>query len=210
MRPLREALLETIAAFPGKTDRELAELILGRGKPQQSVNQLARQLEAKGRLARRTRHDGLIGNFLPSVEISAVAPDLRTTDPSNSGASADVFSEDSLKVRLQEWLAKDGWSSQIAWGKSRGIDIVAVKGNQQWVIEVKGCGSRQAMRVNYFLAILGETLQRMHSEGIDYFIALPDMPQFVGLWRRLPALAKERTGIKALFVSEDGSVRLAN
>lgn len=72
--------------------------------------------------------------------------------------------------------------------------------------EVKGRGSRQAMRVNYFLAILGETLQRMTESNARYSIALPDLPQYQGLWSRLPTLAKERTQISVLFVSEDGTV----
>jgi hypothetical protein len=62
------------------------------------------------------------------------------------------------------------------------------------------------MRVNYFLAILGELLQRMDDEATKYSIALPDLPQFRGLWDGLPTLAKTRTGITALFVSQDGSV----
>ena len=63
------------------------------------------------------------------------------------------------------------------------------------------------MRVNYFLAILGETLQRMESAETRYSITLPDVPQFRGLWQRLPELAKRRTTITALFVGADGSVR---
>jgi hypothetical protein len=74
------------------------------------------------------------------------------------------------------------------------------------VIEVKGSGSLNPMRVNYFLAVLGEILQRMHDPEALYSIALPDMAQFRGLWRRLPALAKSRTQISALFVSQSGHV----
>ena len=65
------------------------------------------------------------------------------------------------------------------------------------------------MRVNYFLAILGETLQRMSDPDANYSIALPDMPQFHGLWERLPMLAKERTKITALFVTRSGEVLVA-
>jgi hypothetical protein len=62
------------------------------------------------------------------------------------------------------------------------------------------------MRVNYFLGILGETLQRMDNPDATYSIALPDLKQFRNLWSRLPALAKERTKIDALFVNRDGTV----
>ena len=39
-----------------------------------------------------------------------------------------------------------------------------------------------------------------------YSIALPALPQFRGLWARLPELAKNRTGIGVLFVDEAGRV----
>jgi hypothetical protein len=62
------------------------------------------------------------------------------------------------------------------------------------------------MRVNYFLAIFGETFQRMDDPRARYSIALPKMRQFKGLWFRLPTLAKRRTEISALFVSQNGEV----
>ena len=62
------------------------------------------------------------------------------------------------------------------------------------------------MRVNYFLGILGETLQRMDDLFAKYSIALPDVPQFHKLWERLPQLAKRRTEITALFVTAQGAV----
>jgi hypothetical protein len=88
----------------------------------------------------------------------------------------------------------------VAWGKTRGADCVAIRGEDRWIIEAKGCWSRRAMRVNYFLAILAETLQRMDDPQTRYSIALPDLAQFRGLWQRPPDLAKERTSLTALFV----------
>jgi hypothetical protein len=67
-------------------------------------------------------------------------------------------------------------------------------------------GSLDAMRVNYFLGVLGETLQRMDDPKASYSIALPDRKQFRNLWNRLPVLAKQRTQITALFVSDGGQV----
>jgi hypothetical protein len=80
------------------------------------------------------------------------------------------------------------------------------KDDQRWIIEAKGCGSLNPMRVNYFLSILGELLQRMDDPDAHYSIALPDMKQFRGLWQRLPQLAKARTTISALFVDSHGTV----
>ena len=88
----------------------------------------------------------------------------------------------------------------------RGTDIAACRGDERWIIEVKGRGSRPEMRVNYFLAVLGEILQRMAHPQARYSIALPGLPQFRGLWARLPELGKTRTGIGVLFVDEAGRV----
>jgi hypothetical protein len=93
----------------------------------------------------------------------------------------------------------------VVWGKSRGIDIEALKQDQRWIIEAKGSGSRDPMRVNYFLCMLGETLQRMNDAKARYSIALPDHRQFRKLWARLPELVKARTEITILFVDTSGN-----
>jgi hypothetical protein len=116
------------------------------------------------------------------------------------------LSEHTLKRVLDAWLQAQGWSTHVAWRKIHGIDIEARRDAERWIIEVKGMGKLNPMRVNYFLAILGETLQRMNDPEAKYSIALPDLPQFRGLWDRLPDLAKQRTQISALFVDTDGNV----
>lgn len=58
-----EELAEMVARYPGRTDRELAELLRGPGTPQQAVNQEARRLAARGLLTRKTRPDGFIGTY---------------------------------------------------------------------------------------------------------------------------------------------------
>jgi hypothetical protein len=58
--------------------------------------------------------------------------------------------------------------------------------------------------------VLGETLQRKDDPKTVYSIALPNVKQFRNLWNRLPLLAKQRTGITALFVSADGQVEVAD
>ena len=119
-----------------------------------------------------------------------------------------VLDEDGVKRHLKAWLDAQGLGPvTVAWGHARGVDITAKhRDGRRWLIEVKGPGSRPEMRVNYFLAILGEALQRMDDPSAAYSIAFPDLPQFRGLWDRLPGLAKERTGITALFVTASGSV----
>lgn len=197
-----EQLLARVRRQPGLSDRELSELLAGKGVHPSQVNQEARLLEQRGVLVRKKRRDGILGNYPSGAEVAGDAPepDFRVV------STEECLSEDELKQVLARWLEEAGWTPQVAWGKTRGIDIDASRRDERWIIEVKGLGSLQPMRLNYFIAVLGETLQRMDDEDANYSIALPDIPQYRGLWERLPTLAKLRTRITALFVSSDGQV----
>ena len=118
----------------------------------------------------------------------------------------NFLSEEELKHFINDYYTMLGYNTTVAWGHSRGADIIAQKDNECIVIEVKGCGSRQPMRVNYFLAILGEILQRMDNSKNKYFIALPKMQQYKNLWQRLPNLSKQRTTIKLILVDKNGNL----
>lgn len=208
-------LLALLASSPGLTDREATDrLLAGTGKPPQSINALARRLEAAGVVKRLARADGLIANYLATESPGLLSPVDRAQGDQATGPAQPAVqhgdatwpSEDALKALVGRWLEAKGWDVLVKWGHARGIDMDARRGDERWIIEVKGGGSLQPMRVNYFLCILGETLQRMGDRSARYSIALPDLAQFRGLWRRLPELAKERTRITALFVNAAGSV----
>jgi hypothetical protein len=79
-----------------------------------------------------------------------------------------VFSEDQLKTALKGWLEAQEWEVEVAWAKIRGIDIHARWRTERWIIEAKGGGTLDATRVNYFLGVLGETLQRMDDPKAAY------------------------------------------
>jgi hypothetical protein len=198
---LKERIVELVKIWPGLTDREITDRLEGVSAAQQPVNQAARALAESAHFVRRSRSDGKIGNYL-STDVAA-----RPEETTSSRPVASVeLSEDDVKRGIEAWLADCGWRVVVKWGKSHGIDIEAHKGEQRWIIEAKGCGSLDPMRVNYFLSMLGELLQRMDDPRGRYSIAMPDMKQFRGLWSRLPDLAKTRTTISALFVDSSGHV----
>jgi hypothetical protein len=204
MATLAQRILGVVLEQPGITDRLLAEALFGAGTPQQRVNGECRLMETRGLLRRAARSDGLKGNYLVANNpLPSALPSV--PEPSLAIDTAEL-SEDRVKVLLQMWLRDQGWAVEIAWAKTPGIDIHAQRGDQRWIIEAKGSGSLNPMRVNYFLGVLGETLQRMNDPRANYSIALPDLRQFRNLWERLPRLAKERTGITALFVGPDGTI----
>ncbi|MEI7901764.1 MAG: MarR family transcriptional regulator [bacterium] len=205
---LKENVLQQVYNTPGRTDRELTDVIRGRGLPQQPVNQVARQLEKEGRISRlRKRVDNLIGNY-PRIGGPLVSGPVtqEQSDKVLRFDSTDDLSEDQIKKLLEAWLKSQGWRTTVAWNKTHGTDIIAERERERWVIEVKGSGSLSPMRVNYFLSILGEILQRMNDEKSHYSISLPDLKQFRNLWHRLPELAKKRTRISVIFVKKDGSI----
>jgi hypothetical protein len=180
----------------------LADRLVGQDAPQQGVNQVARQLASGGQLVRRERPDGRIGNY-PGNGAQRTASASASPVDQQPGA---FLSEDDAKRKLQAWLEAAGWKVAVVWGRGRGIDIEARRGDSRWIIEVKGQGKLGAMRVNFFLGALGELLQRMDDPQARYSVALPDLPQFRRLWHRLPTLAKERTQISALFVAGSGQI----
>ncbi len=199
---LAERIVKLLEQNPGLSDRQITDKLFGVGKPQQSVNIACRDLEKKGILTRRKVDGNPIGNYLTSQELIVPFSKSRISDDENE----NHFSEDAIKEVLENWLIAQGWKVKVAWGRDHGVDVEATNENQKWLIEVKGQGSRNAMRANYFLGILGETLQRMEDPQAKYSIALPDIQQFRNLWERLPLLAKSRTEITAIFVDKDGNV----
>lgn len=190
---LKEQILTALKDGP-MSDRELTDKLLGIRAPQQSINQMCRQLAEKGII---TRTEPPIKNILATTEY--IAPKIKKENTTH-------LSEEAVKEILNDYLIGQGWQTDVAWGSKHGIDIDARQNSERWIIEVKGSGSLNPMRVNYFISILGETLQRMDNPDARYSIALPDLKQFRNLWSRLPALAKQRTTIDIIFVSEDGTI----
>ena len=201
VEPLSARIVALVRASPGLTDREIASRLTP-GRAQQPVNGACRRLAETRVLERRPRLDGRIVNYPPNA---GPAP-LRLVPPGATPAVSLPGSEDAVKRALQRWLEADGWRVEVAWGRAHGADVVATRGGERWVLEVKGEGSLSAMRVNFFLGALGETLQRMDDPAARYAVAFPDHPQYRGLWARLPPHAKARLGLTALFVAPDGAV----
>ncbi len=196
---LKEKICDLLRKQPGLSDRQIANCLHGKDAPQQPINIACRDLEKRGLVTRQKREDGVIGNYLTE---SGPPPPPRSRDSKEKGQT-----EDGVKRAVEAWLAAKGWKVKVAWGGSRGVDITATKENQPtWIIEVKGEGAHDQAQGNYFIAILGQILQRMEDVDAIYSIALPDLPRFRGLWDRLPAGAKLCTGITAIFVSSDGTV----
>src|SRR5690606_2271948 len=141
---LPEQILEVVMRRPGLTDREISNDLRGTLAPQQPVNISAHALVVRGRLVRKKRHDGLIGNYPADGKVTAAPVVSR---PRAGAHDDEALAEDRLKAVLEAWCGSAGWATQIAWAKQRGVDIEARRGDERWLIEVKGIGSRPEMRV---------------------------------------------------------------
>jgi hypothetical protein len=197
---LQQRILSLLKEKPGMTDRQIADELLGRDKHQSPVNIACRALEKKGLNVRKTGEDGRIRNYLTGN----VPPPPDEEEVIDEG---EFLSEDQIKKMLEIELKKTGWNVDMADGGLHGIDVDAHRGKERWIIKVKGPGTRNEMRINDFIGILGELLHKMNDPNARYSIALPDLEQFRRLWKKLPGLAKERTGISIVYINKEGKIQ---
>jgi len=114
------------------------------------------------------------------------------------------LSENVIKQLLKVHLISEGWSTETYRNNHHGLDVIAIRGDEHWVIMIKG--EESADIVESFILALGSIVQVMEDPKSKYSIALPDIIPYRRLWERLPVLVKQRTAITALFVNQGGSV----
>ena len=114
--------------------------------------------------------------------------------------------EDTIKKALKAGLSIQGWEVETSMGKKHGVDITAKhKEKGIMLIEAKGEGSRNAMRVNYFLMVLGELIQKMDSPNKIYGLALPAHRQYANLIISLPDWIKQQLRLRIYLVKQQES-----
>lgn len=202
MPTLKERIVGLLAVTNGLKDRELADQLLGLGKHPSSVQQACTGLAKAGVLERRGTPRGLENHLLEPGMTALVQKAAPVTMPLLKQT------EDEVNEALRAWLLTQGWTIEsFCPGNQRGIDVVARRGEERWLIEVKGSGKTPQVEQNYMYGNLGQLLFKMTDAQAKYSVAFPDMPKFTRMWGRLPQVARERTKITALFVSVVGEVR---
>jgi hypothetical protein len=172
------------------------------------VNQTCRRLEAAGITERYVGRDGKFVNRLRQPEAGQSARSTaEPTSPHPASISAvRLIAEDQVKAAVKLHLEADCWVVKVAWGRERGIDILARRGDETLIVEAKGEAANPPQQVNYFLGALGELIQRMTVVTASYGLALPDNRQYRGLVQRLPGLARERLNLVIFYVDPAGTV----
>lgn len=200
---VKAEVIKVVSELPGITDGEIPKKF---GKRNQVINSACLALEKEGYLIRRILEtEKRIGNY--STGKLYKLQDILVSRNENS-SQKDFLQEEDVKRILTDYLKDQGWEVETAWGHLHGVDINAKRNGKKWLIEVKGPGSRDQMRQNYFQNILGEMLQRMDTVDARYSIAFPDMKQYRRLWGKFPSLAKERTGIDMILVNIKGNIEI--
>lgn len=110
---LRQKILSLLTECDAQTDRELADRLLFKGAPQQSINQTCKKLETQRLVERKPDASGKIRNTL--VRDSGIVVSVSNI-PMTVLPETAVHSEDWIKAELKKWLEKEGWSVKIAWG----------------------------------------------------------------------------------------------
>lgn len=117
--------------------------------------------------------------------------------------SCELFmDEDTVKTALVAVLQSQGWDATPSMGRKHGVDILAKQNGETMLIEAKGEGSRNAMRVNYFLMALGEILQKMNNENYRYALAFPAYRQYANLIIKLPKEIKQKLKLSIYLVKK--------
>ncbi len=112
----------------------------------------------------------------------------------------NFVSEDEVKKALSKSLIDSGWTiHKVAMGTKHGVDIEATQGQDRLLIEAKGEGTLNPMRVNNFLMVLGGLLQKMDSPDKQYGIALPAHQQYVKLIHKLPLYQKQQFKLRVFL-----------
>lgn len=92
-------------------------------------------------------------------------------------------------------------------GKHRTIDLVCSHpfSGVEWSVEAKGLTTAVGLD---FRTGLGQLIQGMEEPGIEYGLAVPDIPRFRKQVFAVPSWVVETLRIHWLFVQPDGSVKI--
>lgn len=174
-------------------DGELASML---GVGPEVIKQVIRSLTTEGYVG---RFPGKKGKFVTALTSKALTR-LYQHRPDADPPTGERLSEDQVKRAVATHLESGGWTVQVAWGRTPGIDIEARRRGERLVIEAKGEAGLQPQQHNYFVGALGELVQRLDEPNARYGLALPNHRQYHGLVDRLPDEAKKRLNFIVFWV----------
>ncbi len=91
-------VMNMLKSTPGLSDRQITDALFGPGKPQQTVNQVCRNLRRRGLIIRQNGANGVVGNFI--ADGSCVDSPVETTKKGETIAASVIPLE--LRQKMQE------------------------------------------------------------------------------------------------------------
>jgi Holliday junction resolvase-like predicted endonuclease len=214
-------VLRALQARPtGMTDEDLARLL---GKNHSHINQVCHRLADQGHIIRDAARGDIV-NKMPGDATVPQAP-AASQDANVSGMREWAW-EGNVQSRVATYLAADGWSIiRVAdtARRERGADIIAQRGGQQLLVEVKGWPSTTYARgeragqpkptqpglqaAHWFGEALTSLIRRGAEHGTCLALGLPDMPRYRALLGDA-SWALERLDITVYLVPAEGTVEI--
>ncbi|EEJ5470597.1 hypothetical protein AU693_003621 [Salmonella enterica subsp. diarizonae] len=122
----------------------------------------------------------------------------------NYPRGAEFPSEQFVQVSIEKYFSHEGFCIDT----STHVDLICrdqESGDVIWQIEAKGKTSNPGLD---FRTCLGQLVQRMTNERVNYGLAVPNIPQYINLINQTSAFAVERINITWILVDCDGSVSI--
>lgn len=109
---------------------------------------------------------------------------------------------------VQKALERYFSSQNYCFLRENHTDLVCVKEESQekWVIEAKGKTTSVGLD---FRTGLGQLVQGMQEQRVNYALAMPDIPQFVTQIKKLAPWLRRTLNLYLIFVDEAGRLRFA-
>lgn len=223
----RERIADFIRRFPGRDDDEISAAL--QIEPRQTVNQICRTLAKGAIVERRPNPTGKLGNYpLDSPRIDRASPSSETEGPSAEAvtdATKEWFWGGNVADAVAKYLEEQGWriiSQADTRTKEHGLDIHALRGSQEIMVEVKGYPSRSyrdqrragqrkptspTLQAQHWYSHAMLKAMRLHSAypKAKAVVALPDFPRYRTLFKETER-SLGQLGVSILFVSETGHV----
>ena len=133
------------------------------------------------------------------------AGEVETFVPRAKSVDSTGMTEDELKAAMKTALERVCWEVHIQWGQKGGVDIEASSGMRKLILEVKGQGKTRQALGNNFLQLLGQILQRMSDESVEYGVVLPAHASYAALALKLPKQVRQALRLDFYFVRRSGT-----
>ncbi|NLX83217.1 MAG: hypothetical protein GXZ04_05310 [Clostridiales bacterium] len=108
-----------------------------------------------------------------------------------------------VQTRLEQYFTSEGYT--LISGSHADLVCEHAQTKDRWVIEAKGKTTSIGLD---FRTGLGQLLQRMDQEEVNYAVAVPDISAFVKQVNQLPPWVRKALNLHIIYVNEEGNIKI--